>query len=106
MDLISLDESQSADANMAEAMESDFMNLKELDNTLNEQDTFLVYAETFTHYLDELSFYAIQHETSDDLLDNYIETFTKYCDEQYLFGVSENKINLFEDSTNLQCSHC
>jgi transcriptional regulator with PAS, ATPase and Fis domain len=56
----------------------------------------------FTHCLDELSFYAIQQETSNDLYNNYIETFTKYCDEQYVLGVSENKIFLFEETTDLQ----
>jgi hypothetical protein len=65
----------------------------------------------FTHYLDKLSFYATQQETSDNLYDNYIETLTKYCDEQYLLGMSENKINLFEETSEFPvvsyyCSHC
>jgi hypothetical protein len=41
---IASDESQSADEYVAEAMESNFMNMKELNNTLHEKGMFLMYA--------------------------------------------------------------
>jgi hypothetical protein len=57
---IDLDKSHSANAYMADkAMESNFIDMKELNYALPEQGTFLANAyvsieETFTHYFDKL----------------------------------------------------